>query len=97
MDDAINTYLSISGEEIGDHDGRLLFYTVLEAESERVQRDARDVNTDPCITRIVNVHIITPGQPGVVHLSNSVNMLTSKSGMGVHVTHARRMRELHTY
>jgi hypothetical protein len=36
------------------------------------------------------VHIITPGQPGVVHLSHSVNMLTSKSDMRVHVTHARR-------
>ena len=45
------------------------------------------------IKRIENVHIITPGQPGVVHLSQSVSTLTSKSVMRVHVTNARSSYE----
>jgi hypothetical protein len=47
----------------------------------KLNGEAHGVKTDPethTSTRVGNVLIITPGQPGDVHLSRSVNILTSK-------------------
>ena len=57
-------------------------------------RQNRPRNTS--LNGVGNVLIITPGQPGDVHLSRSVNILTSKSLMRVNVTlaHARRYKRI---